>query len=438
MRENQWMKKELIDVKHELSEMNKKLKDKEESKWMTGMYWFGFCVFAFIALFWIIQIITIYRSEPLSSTTKIIQNMTFEWPTISIWPYYSCFNKTALDEWKKEYGFIDTKLKNAKRIIPFEIPNRNFNWSVHNVSKMYLEGRYGPPLYNYAKVCIYRSSARNAEDCLQEPTLGKWDTYTTQYAVFQAFSPVPASSIRDFVKIRLNTSLCLHFTVALHPSTEKYYSFHPSAVRFDIHYQQYVTVKLQQEVFNRVSTRLAPCIADRSYSQAHCYDSTIMQYKLNKTGCHFPGITVQQQEGELPECNNHSSFRDFHHWHHELYLHEIKYKDLQAEKAKCGEPCHTKIYIIADKSTRQDRKAKNKTTLLFYPHARAMNYQQVDESRAMTIDLMVANVGGILGLFLGISCMTIISIIQFTITYFSKKAHEWGIRQKSTPIMSFN
>ena len=44
-----------------------------------------------------------------------------------------------------------------------------------------------------------------------------------------------------------------------------------------------------------------------------------------------------------------------------------------------------------------------------------MTFKRATEKRAMTLEMLVANVGGILGLFLGISCLSAISGVQFLI-----------------------
>ena len=43
----------------------------------------------------------------------------------------------------------------------------------------------------------------------------------------------------------------------------------------------------------------------------------------------------------------------------------------------------------------------------------AMSHLSVDEQRAMTMDMLIGNVGGILGLFLGVSCLTFVSGVQY-------------------------
>ena len=98
-------------------------------------------------------------------------------------------------------------------------------------------------------------------------------------------------------------------------------------------------------------------------------------------------------------------------WHQKLI--RYRYDDLEMMKKECPKPCQTTRYVITDKYVLHSGKGKARFAL--HMDTRAMNILRVKEEKAMTIDELVANVGGTLGLFLGLSCVSFISAIHYGI-----------------------
>ena len=80
---------------------------------------------------------------------------------------------------------------------------------------------------------------------------------------------------------------------------------------------------------------------------------------------------------------------------------------------ECGNPCRTIRYLYTDHAFRPKNSPKDRFVLYMDPHV--MSYKSITETKAMTFDMLVANVGGILGLFLGISFVTLTSAVQYII-----------------------
>ena len=73
-------------------------------------------------------------------------------------------------------------------------------------------------------------------------------------------------------------------------------------------------------------------------------------------------------------------------------------------KNKCPNPCFTRKYILTEKSLSK--------SLSF----EAALFRIVLDNRAMTVEMLLGNIGGTLGLFLGISCISAITAIQYIAT----------------------
>ena len=81
---------------------------------------------------------------------------------------------------------------------------------------------------------------------------------------------------------------------------------------------------------------------------------------------------------------------------------------------ECEEACDTikYYYSYADFKTNVFSRI-SLFKLRMHPHA--MSILTMTEKKAMTFDVLLANIGGALGLLLGVSCLTVITAIQFII-----------------------
>lgn len=415
------VRSEIKENREEIHQLRQKM-DQKDSRLVRGIHWFAVFVFCCIGGYWIVEVITTYASEPLSATVNTIENKTFALPTISIQVHDNCYNMTAVQELKKTHQVILTPLKPSQPLKLFHIKDQNFDWSEHNVSMMYLETKYMPPKARLVLLCAYTSTTLDGANCRTTGPLGTWESYGTQYNVKEAFTPAPASSIKDNVLFIMNASLCGAATiVAFHPNTDKHYGPHPSALQFEVWRGQFVELRVALEEQHYISTLAAPCVDDHWYSQAGCYNEKIVEFKIRMAGCHFPGITgYQPNTWGYPECLNASAYHRFMHWHDEIYQHEARYGILQKMKNECGKPCHTKKYIITDKVTYEKGvyHRAGMAAIVIRLDARAMSYQSIIEARAITLDMLMADVGGIMGMFLGLSC---VSAMEFVINRMTRK-----------------
>jgi len=109
-------------------------------------------------------------------------------------------------------------------------------------------------------------------------------------------------------------------------------------------------------------------------------------------------------------------------WHIELYYSQNTDVALQQMKQECYPPCHFKKYWVANKVKKHKDTLRNQRSSSFTIRLedRAMTYQIINERKAITVDQLFANIGGTLGLYLGVSGFTGLTLIQYII----RKVHK--------------
>merc|ERR1712168_1355874 len=98
-----------------------------------------------------------YKADSLYTSNNIIHNSTFTWPTISIIPEWMCYNQTALRSLEENYNFTLRRRYYipSRHLVPFQITDKNFDWSQYNVAELFKTIKYRPPLVNFTVRCTY-------------------------------------------------------------------------------------------------------------------------------------------------------------------------------------------------------------------------------------------------------------------------------------------
>ena len=101
-------------------------------------------IFTCFALYWIIEVIKKYQSEPVMSTITLSNKKVFDWPAITVCPAESCYNDDARKELGLEYNltvgedlsWLESVTRNdfSSFISPFNINESNFDWEQYNYS----------------------------------------------------------------------------------------------------------------------------------------------------------------------------------------------------------------------------------------------------------------------------------------------------------------
>lgn len=404
-----------------------KRKDSNEGDSFLVRWIHRISIFAFtcVASFWVYGTMVAYGEETIYTTTNVMQSDTFLWPTLTVapGPNFLCYNKTTFEELKKT---TNIGIQKKWGLPPFDVNVTNFDWKTNNVSNIYVTTKIQPP---YVVSCTYTSATLNESNCLTG-NMGKWETYNGQYETRQSYTPPAATSLTDEVSITINTGDCSYWTVTVHPRYDRYYSTLPpkEGKIFRMRSGLSTVGNLKVEESHRLSTSSSPCIQDVQYSKAQCHEDMRVQYKIKSSGCYFPGITGYQQKWAsiYPECNTSRLYHKFMALHSDLYLGEDHHEELLKIKNKCGDNCKTKVYL-EDRKTRPTyvRQLKPYSVFTMRMDKAAMAYKRITEKRAMTLEMLVADVGGILGLFLGISFVSVVGNIKSLIRKVGKTIELW-------------
>ena len=369
-----------------------------------------------ITLYWIYKVAKTYSSQPVTSTISMINNNTFAWPTFTFCPHRSCFNKTALTQLSQQYNLT---LKNMTfwDSEPFNVDNSSFNWDKLNFSDILSAAEYKRK-EDIVQWCEYLNSKyykTDGKDCMKESSkLGKWSSYNTQYSPCHSFTPTPGTNVGNFLRIYLNPNLCEHVEVSMHQVKDQtYLEATPNLRVFRKHTKnspQVLTVKRTE--FNKVNKETSPCEMSASYSESECYKKAFVKFLIMKSGCFVPEITGYIPAINYPVCRNTSMYKEFSYWK-KILENPFDYpvpEELEKDRNKCNPRCHRILYDVDWKNGRQSLGRDNSSNILIYMSGEGMMYMKVDEYFSLTLDMLVSDIGGTLGLFLGVSGLSFLSL----------------------------
>ena len=152
---------------------------------------------------------------------------------------------------------------------------------------------------------------------------------------------------------------------------------------------------------------------------------------MKATGCYITPMTGYSTE--YPECRNYTEYRNLQ------LVHEIistgkstdwgHYQKRVNKREKCTRSCNKKIYSISHYNKKQIKhhlrfmKSKPEAIIRFGLDRSVMYFSRVNEESAMTTEDLVSNVGGILGIFLGVSCFSGVSGLMWLYGYINSVAN---------------
>ena len=207
----------ITDVKHPFeSEPSRKFKMISKKNEQYGYICFNalWCVsllfFSCMSTFWCYQALRTYISQPVSTSVSIVKNESFTWPSITVCPHQSCYNKTILNNLGMKYNLTQYDLS-YWNYQPFDLTSSNFNWEKYNYSQILSEAKYNARediLYKciYFNTDYYADSIRNCWYISSQ--LGTWKSYRTQDGFCHTFNAIPAVSEGNYISILLNYKLC--------------------------------------------------------------------------------------------------------------------------------------------------------------------------------------------------------------------------------------
>ena len=153
----------------------------EESKlnhcetFMKGLRYMAYIISSIIAVFWISKVFENYLSYPVYTKVTLIDNNTFNWPSITV-----CSHTMP---WK-------TCAKELKDMLNF---------------------------------CTYDRYDSEINDCRNKSSdLGHWRSYKTQHETCHTFTPIPTHRKVDSIELGFDFDSCNLLRGAIHPAEEVY------------------------------------------------------------------------------------------------------------------------------------------------------------------------------------------------------------------------
>lgn len=386
-------------------------KTNRNTLYVRTLWWISAIIFSSFAGFWVYKIITRYNSQPVTSIVSIKRNTSFEWPVISICPAEHCYDEDVLLEISKEYNL--TVIPRARRFSfgsPFDLKKSPFDFVTNNYSNILQRAYLNRS--SIIKQCFYlnwnnpKAFIHDQMQCIDDISYAsRWHSHKTRYSPCHKFAADPATTIDDVIDISLDTSKCPTYYLAIHPASETYYRYRGSMIKeFQVPHGHNVEIILQVQEYNSINRKSSPCIEDIGYSESTCNEEEMKQQMIEAVGCYSPAKTgfPMKTKKKFFECNNSLAYGKLGRY--ELSQQYIKYNN------KCSPVCRTIIYIIKEKRFKASSKSKSSITLTLAEDA--MYFLHVDEEPAMTLVDFVGSVGGILGIFLGLSCFSLVSFAE--------------------------
>ncbi|KAF0304290.1 hypothetical protein FJT64_002766 [Amphibalanus amphitrite] len=213
---------------------------------------------------------------------------------------------------------------------------------------------------------------------------------------------------------RISASVFFHRANEAQVTNPGFLSFEPSP-RIYLEPDDIVTVRLRSELTQRESLYRAPCLDQAGYDRSLCLTRCLYDTRAARYGCRSPQMI--DSHPHLTECRRPEAL--------EMTL-------TLTEEAECGCPraCREHVFI----ATVSDRQymAPHETSDIGYILVLAgrQPHMETTESAAYRLVNLLSEVGGYVGLLVGVSVM---SLLQLLIDL-AERLHDWCRRDRVLPL----
>ena len=373
----------------------------EKTIYMKSFKTIAAFLFSVAAIFWIFQAFDHYYTYPVNTTTTFSKNVTFPWPSITICTFQNSRNECHDKKKLKKYNASD------------------YEWGTSNYFKVMSEVQY-KKYTDVLKKCTFKRAGIEG-DCMNKSSIyGSWTSYRAQNETCHTFSPVQAVEKDDELMLVLTHRTCRALIGAIHEDGEIFqYEDSIDFTRFLLQLQEkYLYKVIGAKEIQKVNRVPSPCEEDPFYSQSTCLNQKKMEYLIKYAECNIPEITGYKIFQDYPACNDLISIERFEKKRKHLNFNAFLgvHPDFEEKDEVCKPRCNKFLYKL-DKEpfNGHARVRESKINLTMDPHV--MPYQRVEETLAVTPDMMVSFVGGTVGIFLGYS---VISLVDLTVGFYKK------------------
>ncbi|XP_071524310.1 acid-sensing ion channel 1A-like isoform X2 [Panulirus ornatus] len=158
-------------------------------------------------------------------------------------------------------------------------------------------------------------------------------------------------------------------------------------------------ISLSLKQFQSLSTKRKPCRDDPAYRQTHCLNDCFSRAFVRTLRCRLPFM-----RGAVPYCRGLLLLNKAGRQLDEMLI-EGRW---EPQQCRCGIPCHQTVYQYRGDTTdnRLDDKARIKMFFL------DLVYEEVKEELSYPFASLVADFGGMAGLLLGASLLTVLEVLE--------------------------
>ncbi|XP_065350354.1 acid-sensing ion channel 4-like [Cloeon dipterum] len=173
-------------------------------------------------------------------------------------------------------------------------------------------------------------------------------------------------------------------------------------------------VKMTVHQLERVNHPKSPCNPDRKYSSANCEERCRWREIEAKSACSVPWMPGS----DLPECNNYTSLLP-------VIVEYLKFNTSNECSAQCPKPCHITQFNTFIVNRARDATLPSGHSQIYLFHTSKM-FTWVREHWDYDLSRFVADAGGSLGFLLGVSVLSLLSMLGKALQIFTCCARTKG------------
>ncbi|GAB6028456.1 hypothetical protein CHUAL_002616 [Chamberlinius hualienensis] len=346
-----------------------------------------------LTLIQVANTISLYLAEPITVTVQIIRNDSLKLPKVTI-----C-GKAKFAE-KKTKIWANELAKKKKHVLPTTI---TFDETLN-----YLIDEYGVEE-------VWKNTSYNVPEMLQKCNIyhkascsefGKWTPVFTFYGLCYSYrldtkilSAGPYQAL--YITLKPDDEIDVEkqgWKILVHQ-----WNVNPDLLiqteGFTLNPNTRADVVMDYHQFESLSTSSKPCNGSANYSITSCEASCVYGLLVKKFGCRLPYM----DHFNAPLCRNSSIYNAIYEQQDRILEDGM---DSLSHICKCPRPCQENVYKM--KLDLRLWPGDQRTILKVYFDD--LNYERVEEHLAYGIVQLLSDIGGNLGLFLGVCVVSIFEV----------------------------
>lgn len=238
---------------------------------------------------------------------------------------------------------------------------------------------------------------------------GQDGSYTGSVGIFLADSWSYMQQELAFFNDLYGVGISYNVTLLLHPVYLPPIYLGKSAITYHKNDYGLLTLDVRETTVKKVSTPKLKC-QEKPYSQAGCVDLCLLREMAREVGCRLPYL----EDNHLPLCNNASQYRA-------MSFKGNDFEGAQETRGKCEATCDIecdKTYYVLKEQTFDDGKYDKPDISIKRPLLTSL---EITEYLVTSPISYMSEMGGVIGLYLGMSLVDIITWLLWPVRFVFKK-----------------